>query len=103
MQQGGGVLGGGNLFQLQQIIFINYALLHNFKMPEITSDKDLPKLLDTPAKQAKWAKQLVLEHLGSAAERVNEPPLQGMFSKTLFLTLADGRETVSEAIPHRAA
>lgn len=63
-------------------------------MPEISSDKDLPKLLDTPAKQVKWAKKLVTQHLGSGAKRVDKPPLQGMFSRTLFLTLADGREVV---------
>ncbi|KAK2603986.1 hypothetical protein QQS21_003822 [Conoideocrella luteorostrata] len=63
-------------------------------MPEISSDTDLPKLLDTPTKQVKWAKSLVTKHLGSAAKRVDKPPMQGMFSRTLFLTLADGRETV---------
>ncbi|XXH04774.1 hypothetical protein Hte_011196 [Hypoxylon texense] len=63
-------------------------------MPEISSDKDLPKLLDTPTKQVKWAKKLAVEHLGSAAKRVDKPPMQGMFSRTLFLTLADGREIV---------
>ncbi|KAI0515264.1 hypothetical protein F5B22DRAFT_656189 [Xylaria bambusicola] len=46
-------------------------------MPEIISDKNLPKLLDTPVKQAEWAQKLVLEHLGR------------MFSRTLFVTFAD--------------
>lgn len=63
-------------------------------MPAVTADKDLPKLLDTPAKQVKWAKKLVAEHLGSAAKRIDKPPMQGMFSRTLFVTLADGREVV---------
>ncbi|GAB0135295.1 hypothetical protein EsDP_00003638 [Epichloe bromicola] len=63
-------------------------------MPMIASDKDLPKLLDTPTKQVKWAKKLVAQHLGSTAKRVDKPPMQGMFSRTLFLTLADGRELV---------
>ena len=63
-------------------------------MPEIYSDKDLPKLLDTPTKQVKWVKKLVLKHLGSAVKRIDRPPMQGMFSRTLFLTLADGRELV---------
>lgn len=63
-------------------------------MPVVTADKDLPKLLDTPAKQAKWAKKLVAEHLGSTAKRIDKPPMQGMFSRTLFVTLADGREVV---------
>lgn len=30
-------------------------------MPEIISDKDLPKVLDTPSKQVKWAKKLVAD------------------------------------------
>ncbi|KAI1403312.1 hypothetical protein F4819DRAFT_231143 [Hypoxylon fuscum] len=63
-------------------------------MPMVTADKDLPRLLDTPAKQVKWAKKLVVEHLGSAAKRIDKPPMQGMFSRTLFVTLADGREVV---------
>lgn len=63
-------------------------------MPIIASDEDLPKLLDTPAKQVKWIKKLVLEHLGSAAKRFDKPPMQGMFSRTMFVTLADFREVV---------
>lgn len=63
-------------------------------MPMITADKDLPKLLDTPAKQVKWTKKLVSEHLGSASKRIDKPPMQGLFSRTLFVTLADGREVV---------
>lgn len=65
-------------------------------MPEVYSDEDLPKLLDTPTKQVKWAKKLVAEHLGSAVKRVDKPPMQGMFSRTLFLTLADGRDIVQQ-------
>jgi len=65
-------------------------------MPEISSDNDLPKLLNTPTKQVKWAKKLVAEHLGSAVKRVDKPPMQGMFSRTLFLTLADGREIAQQ-------
>ncbi|KAI3318570.1 hypothetical protein HD806DRAFT_313809 [Xylariaceae sp. AK1471] len=63
-------------------------------MPMITTDKDLPKLLDTRAKQVKWTKKLVTEHLGSAAKYIDNPPMQGMFSRTLFVTLANGREVV---------
>ncbi|KAI1138079.1 hypothetical protein F5Y05DRAFT_385130 [Hypoxylon sp. FL0543] len=63
-------------------------------MPEITSDNDLPKLLNTPSKQAKRAKQLVTKHLGIAAKYVDKPPMQGMFSRTLFVTLSDGSEKV---------
>jgi hypothetical protein len=39
-------------------------------------------------------KKLVLEHLGSASKRVDRPPMQGMYSRTFFVTLADGREVV---------
>ena len=60
----------------------------------VIDDTDLPKLLDTPAKQVKWAKKLVAEHLKCAAKRIDKPPMQGMFSRTLFVTLADGREVV---------
>ncbi|KAJ0117761.1 hypothetical protein J7T55_001961 [Diaporthe amygdali] len=63
-------------------------------MPTITSDRDLPKLLDSPAKQVKWTKKLAIEHLGSAAKRFEQPPMQGMFSKTMFVTLADARQVV---------
>ncbi|QKX53063.1 uncharacterized protein TRUGW13939_00134 [Talaromyces rugulosus] len=60
----------------------------------ITSDKDIPKLLGTPTKQVEWAKKPVAEHLCSTAKRVYNPPMQGLFSKTLFITLADDCETV---------
>lgn len=65
-------------------------------MPEIACDKDLPKLLDTPTKQVKWTKKLVLKYLGSPVDRVDRPPMQGMFSRTLFLTLKDKREIVQQ-------
>jgi aminoglycoside phosphotransferase (APT) family kinase protein len=63
-------------------------------MPPVTSDNDLPKLLNTPTKQVKRIKKLVSEHLGSASKRVDRPPMQGMFSRTFFVTLVDGREVV---------
>lgn len=63
-------------------------------MPPVTSDNDLPKLLNTPTKQVKWIKKLVSEHLGSPSKRVDRPPMQGMFSRTFFVTLANGREVV---------
>lgn len=34
------------------------------------------------------------EHLGSASKHIDEPPVQGMSSRTFFVTLADGREVV---------
>ncbi|XDG05199.1 hypothetical protein ABKA04_004814 [Annulohypoxylon sp. FPYF3050] len=63
-------------------------------MPLISSDKDLPKLLNSPAKQVRWANKLTTEHLRSTPQRVDIPSMQGMFSRTLFLTLEDGREVV---------
>ncbi|KAK3902095.1 hypothetical protein C8A05DRAFT_15803 [Staphylotrichum tortipilum] len=63
-------------------------------MPLVTSDNDLPKSLNTPTKQVKRLKKLVLEHLGSASKRVDRPPMQGMYSRTFFVTLADSREVV---------
>lgn len=63
-------------------------------MPSITSDNDLPKLLNTPTKQVRRLKKLVAEHLGSASKRIDRPPMQGMYSRTFFVTLADGREVV---------
>lgn len=64
-------------------------------MPLIKNDKDLPELLNTPAKQTKWAKQLVTKHLKCAPKRrTTSPPFQGMYSRTLFLSLTDGREVV---------
>lgn len=65
-------------------------------MPPIISDKDVPKLPDTPAKEVKWVKKLIPKHLGSAVKRVDSPPMQGMFSRTLILALADGREVVQQ-------
>jgi len=65
-------------------------------MPPIASDKDLPKLLDTPTKQVKWVKKLALKHLGSAVKHIDRPPMQGMFSRTFMLALADGREVVQQ-------
>ncbi|KAI1273436.1 hypothetical protein F5Y07DRAFT_376415 [Xylaria sp. FL0933] len=63
-------------------------------MPAVLSDNDLPKLINTPTKQSKRAKQLVTKHLHIAAKHVDKPPMQGMFSRTLFVTLADGSEVV---------
>lgn len=63
-------------------------------MPLVASDNDLPKSLNTPTKQVKRLKKLVLEHLCSASKRVDRPPMQGMYSRTFFVTLADSREVV---------
>ncbi|KAL4903325.1 hypothetical protein BDW74DRAFT_179744 [Aspergillus multicolor] len=65
-------------------------------MPEIITDKDLPAILNTPAKQPKRAKKLVAERLGVTVKRASRAPIQGMFSRTLFLELSDGREVVHQ-------
>jgi len=44
-------------------------------MPMVSTDKDLSKLLNTLSKQVKWAKKLVVEHLGSSAKRIYKPPM----------------------------
>ena len=72
------------------------SVIPSYTMPEIICDEDLPKLLNTPSKQAKWVKKLILKHLGSAVDRVDRPPMQGMFSRTLFLILKDKREIVHQ-------
>lgn len=63
-------------------------------MANVLSDKDLPKPLDTVPKQVKALKKLVAEHLGGTVKQVDRPPMQGMFSRTLFVTLADGTQGV---------
>lgn len=63
-------------------------------MPLVASDNDFPKLLNTPTKQVKRLKRLVVERLGSPSQRIDKPPMQGMYSRTYFATLADGSEMV---------
>ncbi|KAI0389070.1 hypothetical protein F5Y17DRAFT_156706 [Xylariaceae sp. FL0594] len=62
-------------------------------MPAIESNADLPELINHEAKQKAWAKRLVTKCLSCAPKaEVGQPPIQGFFSRTLFLTLTDGRE-----------
>lgn len=65
-------------------------------MPAIVSDMDLPVVLNTPIEQVRWAKKLVEEHLGSPVKSIDKPPMQGLFSRTLFLTLEDGRQLAQQ-------
>ncbi|RDW93008.1 uncharacterized protein DSM5745_00330 [Aspergillus mulundensis] len=67
-------------------------------MPEIINDRDLPRILSTPTKQIKFAKKLVAEQLGVTVKRggVLRAPIQGMFSRTHFLKLSDGREIAQQ-------
>jgi hypothetical protein len=61
----------------------------------IDEDSDMPEVVNTQAKQIKWAKQLVAEHLGSPSKRRTWlPPYQGSFSRTVLLQLQDDREVV---------
>jgi hypothetical protein len=63
-------------------------------MSEVVTDGSLPKFLGTEKKQIQWAKQLVAAQLGSPSIRHERPSFQGMFSRTIFLDLEDGREVV---------
>ncbi|KAI0877567.1 hypothetical protein GGS24DRAFT_105183 [Hypoxylon argillaceum] len=56
------------------------------------SDSKLPKFLNTPNKQIQRAKKLVATQLGSPVVQASRPTFQGFFSRTISLTLKDGRE-----------
>lgn len=60
----------------------------------IASDSDMPKCLNSTSKQSKMAKKLAAACLGSPAVRVENPDIQGFFSRTMCLTLKDGRQIV---------
>lgn len=70
---------------------------------EITSDADLPKCLNTPAKQTKKARQLAQSHSGSGnpAKSVRRPHPQGFFSRTVIVTLKDGEDVVKQFRPEQ--
>lgn len=52
----------------------------------------MPKCLNTRSKQCKVAKRLAAACLGSPATQVDTPPMQGFFSRTIFVALKDGRQ-----------
>ncbi|KAK8153007.1 hypothetical protein BKA80DRAFT_285735 [Phyllosticta citrichinensis] len=64
----------------------------------IESNKDLPKCLNTPTKQAKKARELATLCTGLATIKANAPqfqgPFQGFFSRTVIVTLEDGDQVV---------
>jgi hypothetical protein len=65
----------------------------------ITSDADLPKCLNTEAKQVKKAKQLAHSHTGVPAKKARGPHIQGFFSRTMIVTLRNGHEIVIQFRP----
>jgi hypothetical protein len=70
---------------------------------DITSDADLPKCLNTPAKQTKKARQLAQLHSGSGilAKSARRPHPQGCFSRTVIVTLKDGKNVVIQFRPEQ--
>jgi len=60
----------------------------------LDSDTPIPEVVNTEAKQVRWAKQLAAEHLGSPSKgRTWQPPFQDI-SRTVFLKLQDERDVV---------
>lgn len=68
-------------------------------MPEVNYlRRNVPKPFDTSSNQVKWTKKLVNRHLGSTSKRVDGPPMRGLFSRTLFVALADGGKIVMQLL-----
>jgi hypothetical protein len=57
-------------------------------------DFDFPPFLDTSEKQIKRAERLAYHHLGVEAVSAHHVALQGMFSKTIKVTLKDNRDII---------
>lgn len=66
---------------------------------EIISDADMPPCLNTPAKQAKKARELAQAHSGIPTRKAQGPGLQGFFSRTMIVTLQTGDELVVQFRP----
>jgi hypothetical protein len=66
---------------------------------EITSDQDLPRCINTAAKQAKKARELAHAHLGIPARKAQGSRTQGFLSKTMIVTLQTGDEVVIQFRP----
>lgn len=58
------------------------------------SDSDFPTTLNNAAKQINKAKELALQHLGIKAISAQLTTTQGCFSKTLEVSLQDGRSVI---------
>ncbi|KAG8411742.1 hypothetical protein J3458_015327 [Metarhizium acridum] len=65
----------------------------------VTSNADLPKCINTEAKQAKKAKQLAQLYTDIPAKKARGPPTQGFFSRTMIVTLQNGDEVVIQFRP----
>ncbi|KAL8979443.1 MAG: hypothetical protein Q9177_006143 [Variospora cf. flavescens] len=66
---------------------------------EITSDADLPKCLNTSAKQTTKARQLAHLHTGIPTTRARTPRPPGFFSRTVIVRLQNGEEVAIQFRP----
>ncbi|KAL8648299.1 MAG: hypothetical protein Q9210_005067 [Variospora velana] len=66
---------------------------------EITSDADLPKCLNTSAKQITKARLLAHLHSGIPTTKARTPRPPGFFSRTVIITLQNGEEVVIQFRP----
>ena len=66
---------------------------------EIISDSDLPKCLNTAAKQQKKARHLASIHSGIPAKRARGTFPKGFFSRTVIVTLQNGEEVAIQFRP----
>jgi len=65
----------------------------------VDTNADMPRCLNTEPKQAKKAKQLAQLHSGILAKKAQGPRIQGCFSRTMLVTLQDGKEVVIQFRP----
>jgi hypothetical protein len=65
----------------------------------ITSNSDLPTVLNTEEKQIRIAKKLAAGLRGEKAKSARGPRPQGFFSRTIIVTLASGDEVVIQFRP----
>ncbi|KAI9828407.1 MAG: hypothetical protein M1832_002835 [Thelocarpon impressellum] len=60
----------------------------------MSDEKKFPPSLNTSTKQLTKARRLVEEHLQTSTKKARFPRIQGMFSKTVIVTLTTGTEVV---------
>jgi len=60
----------------------------------VKSNADLPKTLNSDAKQIARAKTLAEAHLGVKAKKAKGPRVQGFFSRTMKVTMDNGEEAI---------
>nr|POE77842.1 hypothetical protein CFP56_09485 [Quercus suber] len=64
-------------------------------LPEaVEDDFDLSELLNTAAKQEQRAKKLAAAHLGKKAYKVQDPEMQGFYSRTRVVRMVGGEKIV---------